>query len=115
MRTTSHHRLLTLLGVALLAGFLHGSLTVQVLHDVSRAHSSQSGEDPDPGCPGGGAEIAAPCAVCSSVPARALPTDFEAAIPTLEAPALSQAPMATARWDSTCLVSFEARAPPAFS
>lgn len=116
VHTASHNRLLSVVGVLLLAGFLHGNLTIRVLHDVSYARSSSPDGNPDHRIPdGNGAEIGAPCVVCSSVPARALPTDLAVTIPTLDIPGLSQTPATRTRWSSTCLVSFEARAPPALS
>ncbi len=116
VHTASHNRFLTLVGVILLAGFLHGNLTIRVLHDVSYARSSSPDGDSDHRRPDGdGAEIGAPCVVCSSVPVRPLPTDLAVTLPTLDVPALVQTPAARTRWSSTCLVSFEARAPPALS
>ncbi len=116
VHTASHNRLLTLAGVLLLAGFLHGNLTIRVLHDVSYARSSSPDGDPDHRSPDSdGAEIGAPCVVCSSVPARALPTDLAITIPTLDIPALTPTPAGKTRWSSICLVFFEARAPPVLS
>ena len=116
VHTASHNRLLSVVGVLLLAGFLHGNLTIRVLHDISYARSSSPEGDPDHRIPDGDrAEIGAPCVVCSSVPVRPLPTDLAVTIPTLDIPEFTPTPAGKTRWNSTCLVPFEARAPPALS
>ena len=121
VRRTSQNRLLTIFGILLLAGFLHGNVAIQVLHVVSQFHSPSSEENPEEdtedGSPGhgDGAEIAAPCPVCSSVLARALPTEIEVAIPALAVPVVDPRPVSGSRWVSPCFIPFEARAPPSLS
>lgn len=120
VRRTSQNRLLTIFGILLLAGFLHGNVAIQVLHDVSRVHFSSSeknpGENPEDGSPASdGDEITAPCPVCSSVLARALPTEIEVAIPALDVPDVEPRPVSGSRWASPCFTPFEARAPPFLS
>ena len=121
VRRTSQNRLLTILGILLLAGFLHGNVAIQVMHDVSRFHSPLSEQNPEEnsedGRPGrgDGAEITAPCPVCSSAPARALPTKIAVAISTLAVPAVDPRPVSGSHWASPCFIPFEARAPPSLS
>ena len=121
VRRTSQNRLLTIFGILLLAGFLHGNVAIRVLHDVSQFHSPSSEtnpeENPDDGSPGhgDGAEITAPCPVCSSVPARALTTEIEVAIPALDVPVVDPRLVSESRWASPCFIPFEARAPPSLS
>jgi hypothetical protein len=121
VRRTSQNRLLTIFGILLLAGFLHGNVAIQVLHDVSQFHSPLSEQNPEENSEGGspghgdGAEITAPCPVCSSVPARALPTEIEVAIPAVVVPAVDPRTVNGFSWSAPCFNSFEARAPPSLS
>ncbi len=120
VRRTSQNRLLTIFGILLLAGFLHGNVAIQVLHDVSQFHSPSSEQNSEENSRDGsrgssGDEIAAPCPVCSSVLARALPTEIEVAIPTVVAPAVDPRLVDASSWASPCFISFEARAPPSLS
>jgi hypothetical protein len=121
VRRTTQNRLLTIFGILLLAGFLHGNVAIQVLHDVSQFHSPLSEQNPEENSEGGspghgdGAEITAPCPVCSSVLARALPSEIEVAIPTLAVPAVDPRPVSGSHWASPCFIPFEARAPPPLS
>ncbi len=121
VRRTSQNRLLTIFGILLLAGFLHGNVAIQVLHDVSQFHSPSSEQNSEENSRDGsrghgdGAEIAAPCPVCSSVLARALTTEIEVAVPVFVAPAVDPRLVDASSWASPCFISFEARAPPSLS